>query len=104
MTHLRVENKLLDADFAQLLEVFSDGSVDSVQLLPAIDCGFVRILPLFFFSRFGLSISTETFSFSKLIPPAFLERGPLCKQIFEAQSLADVARKLLRCFASGKLF
>lgn len=60
MNHLRVENKLHETDFAKLIEVFSDGSVDSVELLPAIDYGFVKIQPLVI-SRFdkGYVISTR---------------------------------------------
>jgi hypothetical protein len=60
MNHLRVENKLHDTDLAKLIEVFSDGSVDPVELLPAIDYGFVKVLSLVI-SRFdkGYVISTR---------------------------------------------
>lgn len=60
MNHLRVENKLHDTDFASLIEVFSDGSVDSVELLPTIDYDSVKVQPLVISgSEKGYVISTR---------------------------------------------
>jgi len=62
MNDLRVENKLQDQDFAKLMDVFSDGSVDSIELLPEIDFGFVKVLPLVISrSEEGYAISTRIF-------------------------------------------
>lgn len=76
MNHLRVENKLLDTDFAKLLEVFSEGSVDSVQLLPAIDYGFVKTQPLVISGyEKGYVISTRMFFSDPVGNTVFVNAG-----------------------------
>lgn len=60
MKDLIVENKLQNSDFATLMDAFSDGSVDSIELLPTIDFGFVKVLPLVISgSDKGYAISTR---------------------------------------------
>jgi hypothetical protein len=43
---MRIENKLSTSDFAKLVDSFRNGSLDSIELLPKIDFGFVRVSPL----------------------------------------------------------
>ena len=76
VNHLRVENKLHDTDFDRLLEVFSDGSVDSVELLPAIDYGFVKVQPLVISgSEKGYVISTRMFFLDPVGDTIFVNAG-----------------------------
>jgi hypothetical protein len=43
---MRIENKLSNSDFAKLVDLFRDGSVDSIELLQEINYDFVRTSPL----------------------------------------------------------
>jgi hypothetical protein len=43
---MKIENKLGPSDFSFLAEAFRGGEADSVELLPTLDFGFVKILPL----------------------------------------------------------
>jgi hypothetical protein len=59
---MKIENKLSQSDFADLADVFRDESVDLVELLPTIDFGFVKVLPLVVSrSDNGYTISTRMF-------------------------------------------
>lgn len=43
---MKIENKLHGSDFADLADALRDASVDFIELLPTIDFGFVKVLPL----------------------------------------------------------
>jgi len=43
---MKIENRLSPSDFSALANAFSDGDADSIELLPRIDLGFVKVLPL----------------------------------------------------------
>lgn len=43
---MKIENKLNSSDFADLADAFRDGDADFIELLPSIDFGFVKVLPL----------------------------------------------------------
>jgi hypothetical protein len=43
---MKIENRLSPADFSVLADAFRDGDADFIELLPSIDFGFVRVLPL----------------------------------------------------------
>ena len=43
---MKIENKLSSSDFADLADAFRDGDADFIELLPSIDFGFVKVLPL----------------------------------------------------------
>jgi len=59
---MKVDNKLTRSDFADLADAFRDGDADFVELLPTIDFGFVKVLPLVV-SRAGngYALSTRVF-------------------------------------------
>jgi hypothetical protein len=59
---MKIDDKLGPSDFSLLADAFGDEEIDSIELLPTIDLGFVRILPLTI-SRCGngYSISTRMF-------------------------------------------
>jgi hypothetical protein len=43
---MKIENKLGPSDFSVLADAFRDGEADHIELLPTLDFGFVKILPL----------------------------------------------------------
>jgi hypothetical protein len=43
---MKIENRLGPSDFSALADAFRDGEADIIELLPTLDLGFVKILPL----------------------------------------------------------
>ena len=43
---MKIENRLSPSDFSVLADAFKDGEADFIELLPSIDFGFVKVLPL----------------------------------------------------------
>jgi hypothetical protein len=73
---MKIENKLGPSDFSAVTDAFRDGEADSIELLPAIDYGFVRILPLIV-SRYesGYIVSTRMFFEDPIGNTVFVNTG-----------------------------